>query len=271
MTAASSTGSAPTAFTATAQEGAPRGEEIRATWLGRRPYLETWRMQEALAAQVRAGGAERLLLLEHDPVYTIGKRGALEHLLASPAELRRLGASAYRVDRGGDITYHGPGQLVGYPVVHLGDTPDLVGYVRSIEDALIDTLSAEGVKAWTVQGKTGVWVRLDDGREAKIAAIGVRVSRGVTTHGFALNVTTDLDAFGRILPCGFAHEVASLERLGVRAAVQGVAERCALALAARLGRALRWDATEPDARESDIPIDSPARAAVDLVAEAAAA
>lgn len=240
---------------------------IEATWLGRRPYLETWRLQEALAAQVRAGALERLLLLEHDPVYTIGRRGSLDHLLASPEELRALGATAYRVDRGGDITYHGPGQLVGYPIIRLGDAPDLVEYVRSLEDALVDTLAVQGVVASAIRGKTGVWVQLADGREAKIAAIGVRVSRGVTTHGFALNVSTELDAFGRMVPCGFAHEVASLSRLGLSVSVSEIAKRCALALSERLGRALRWGNTVPVPGDLDIPLDSPVRGAADLLAE----
>lgn len=244
------------------------GATLEATWLGRRPYLDVWRLQEALAAGVRAGASERLLLLEHDPVYTVGRRGSLDHLLASPAELRALGASVYRVDRGGDITYHGPGQLVGYPIVHLGDGPDLVAYVRSIEGALLDTLAFYDVGARTIDGKTGVWVDLHDGREAKIAAIGVRVSRGVTTHGFALNVSTDLESFGRMVPCGFAHEVASLARLGVRASVRECATRCALALSERLGRELRWSVQAPAMTDADIPLDSPVRGAVELLEEA---
>lgn len=243
------------------------GGVIEATWLGRRPYLEIWRLQEALATRVRGGANERLLLLEHDPVYTIGRRGSLDHLLVAPEELRALGATAYRVDRGGDITYHGPGQLVGYPIVHLGDAPDLVAYVRAIEGAIVDALAFVGVAAWTVRGKTGVWVHIAHGREAKIAAIGVRVSRGVTTHGFALNVSTELDAFGRMIPCGFAHEVASLARLGVSVSVAEVAERCALALSERLGRSLRWGGDVPDASDVDIALDSPVRGAADLLAE----
>ncbi|MGH2490505.1 MAG: lipoyl(octanoyl) transferase LipB, partial [Candidatus Limnocylindria bacterium] len=176
---------------------------LRSSWLGRVDYLDGWRLQEAVATRVRAGDDERLLLLEHDPVYTIGRRGTADHLLVELGELRRGGASVYRVDRGGDITYHGPGQLVGYPVVRLGDTPDLVRYVRAIEGALIDALASYRVVARTEGGKTGVWVDLpDSGLPAKIAAIGVRVSRGVTTHGFAINVRTDLVAFDRMIPCG---------------------------------------------------------------------
>jgi lipoate-protein ligase B len=243
---------------------------LRSSWLGRVDYLDGWRLQEAVASRVRAGADERLLLLEHDPVYTIGRRGTTDHLLAGPAELRRAGASAYRVDRGGDITYHGPGQLVGYPVVRLGDAPDLVSYVRAIEGALVDALAGYGVVARAERGKTGVWVDLPDtGAPAKIAAIGVRVSRGVTTHGFALNVRTDLAAFERMIPCGFAHEVASLERLGVSVNVPDIAERAASALADRLGRALTWSGVEP-ARDDEIAADSPVRSAVDLTMEAVA-
>ena len=243
---------------------------LRSAWLGRLDYLDAWRLQSAVATRVRNGDDERLLLLEHDPVYTIGRRGTTEHLLAAPEELRRAGASAYRVDRGGDITYHGPGQLVGYPVVRLGDAPDLTGYVRAIESALVDALASYGVAARTERGKTGVWVELpESGAPAKIAAIGVRVSRGVTTHGFALNVTTDLAAFERMIPCGFPHEVASLERLGVSADTREVADRAAAALADRLGRRLVWTDVEP-ARDHEIAADASVRSAVDLTREAVA-
>jgi lipoate-protein ligase B len=246
------------------------GNVLHSTWLGRVEYRDGWWLQEAVATRVRAGADERLLLLEHDPVYTIGRRGTTDHLIAGPADLRRAGASVYRVDRGGDITYHGPGQLVGYPVVRLGDAPDLVGYVRSIENALIDALATYGVVARTERGKTGVWVDLPaTGAPAKIAAIGVRVSRGVTTHGFALNVLTDLAAFGRMIPCGFAHEVASLESFGVSAATKDVAGRAAAALADRLGRGLAWSSIEP-ARDDEIAADSSVRSAVDLTSEAVA-
>src|SRR6185436_19817312 len=176
--------------------------------------------------------------------------------------------SVYRVDRGGDITYHGPGQLVGYPVLRLGDAPDLTGYVRALEGALVDALASYGVAGHTERGKTGVWVELpDSGAQAKIAAIGVRVSRGVTTHGFALNVRTDLAAFERMIPCGFAHEVASLQLLGVRAETREVADRAAAALADRLGRPLEWSDVEP-ARDDEIAPDAPVRSAVDLTREA---
>lgn len=241
-----------------------------ASWLGRVPYLQGWRLQEAVATRVRDGGDETMLFLEHDPVYTIGRRGTVDHLLVDLAELRVVGASLYRVDRGGDITYHGPGQLVGYPVMRLGDRPDLVGYVRALEESLIAVLARYGIAARAELGKTGVWVDLRDGRPAKIAAIGVRVSRGVTTHGFALNVSTDLEAFSRVVPCGFIHEVASLERLGVRADVRDVASRVATALAERLGRSPEWG-TVPAPLETEIPVDAPVRTAEDLTFSVAAA
>lgn len=241
-------------------------DSLTATWLGRQPYVEAWRLQEAMAARVRAGGPDRLLLLEHDPVYTIGRRGSTANLLASPSELRDAGAKVYRVDRGGDITYHGPGQVVGYPLVALGPGPDLVAYVRVIEQALVTALATFGISARPEPGKTGVWVDLEDGRPAKVAAIGVRVSRGVSSHGFALNVSTDLAAFDRMIPCGFAHEVASLARLGVSAEPAEVARRCAIALAERLNRNLVWTEVLPPVREDEISQDAPVRRARDLVA-----
>lgn len=256
--------------------------ELRATALGRIGYLDGWRLQEAVAARLAAGGPERLLLLEHDPVYTIGKRGSLDHLTASPDELRAAGASAYRVDRGGDITYHGPGQLVGYPIVSLGEAPDVVAYVRALEGGLRAAVADFGISSRTIEGKTGVWVELPDHRDAgprqvgglrqmgKIAAIGVRVSRGVTRHGFALNVDVDLAAFDRMIPCGFTHEVASFRRLGVSATVAEVTRVCGMRIAEHLKRELVWDPSVAAAREDEIPADAPVRAAEDLLAAVAA-
>ena len=244
--------------------------ELRATALGRVGYLEAWRLQEAVASRLLSGGPERLLLLEHDPVYTIGRRGTLHHLTASPAELRAAGAAAYQVDRGGDITYHGPGQLVGYPIVSLGDAPDVVAYVRALEDGLRATLADFGVASRTIEGKTGVWVELPDRRDAKVAAIGVRVSRGITRHGFALNVDVDLAAFDRMIPCGFRHEVASLRRLGLSATVAEVTRVCAARIAERLQRDVVWDASVAAPADAEIPADAPVRAAEDLLAAVAA-
>ncbi|HVR88683.1 MAG TPA: lipoyl(octanoyl) transferase LipB [Candidatus Limnocylindria bacterium] len=245
--------------------------ELRATALGRVGYVDGWRLQEAVATRLANGGPERLLLLEHDPVYTIGRRGTLDHLTASSTELRAAGASAYRVDRGGDITYHGPGQLVGYPILSLGPAPDVVAFVRALEDGLRAALADFGIASRTIEGKTGVWVTLNDRRDAKIAAIGVRVSRGITRHGFALNVTTDLAAFGRMIPCGFQHEVASFARLGVSATIDSVMRTCAARLSARLGRDLAWDAVVAPARDDEIPLTAPVRAAEDVLLANAAA
>jgi lipoyl(octanoyl) transferase len=141
-----------------------------------------------------------LLFVEHPPTYTLGRSGKREHLLADPADLARLGASFIETDRGGDITFHGPGQIVGYPIVDLRRwVADVHAYLRALEDVLILALDRFGVPTGREAGFTGVWHRA-----GKLAAIGVRVSRWVTSHGFALNVTTDLDSFRRIVPCGIS-------------------------------------------------------------------
>ncbi|MBI2982794.1 MAG: lipoyl synthase, partial [Chloroflexi bacterium] len=143
-------------------------------------------------------------------------------------------------------------------------------YVRAIEAALIDALEGYDVAARRIDRKTGVWVDLPGGVLAKIAAIGVRVSRGVSSHGLALNVSTDLSAFARMVPCGFAHEVASLERLGIHATVGEVGERVARAFARRFGRDLAWERDIAAPREAEVPVDAPVRAAADLLGEALA-
>lgn len=166
--------------------------------LGLSGYQETWAEQRRLVETCRADGRARLLLLEHPPTYTFGVRGKTEHLLVHEEALARLGASVHRVDRGGDVTFHGPGQLVGYPILDLRRwRQGPLWYVRSLEALLVDALSAFGIAAGRVPGCPGVWV----GR-AKIAAIGVHVSKGITSHGFALNVDPDLRFFTHIVPCG---------------------------------------------------------------------
>ena len=166
--------------------------------LGLVEYQEAWAEQRRLVAACREDGQGHLLLLEHPPTYTLGARGRQEHLLLAEEALAELGAAVHRVDRGGDVTFHGPGQLVGYPILDLRRwRQGPLWYVRSLETMLIDALSAFDIKAVRVPGRTGVWVG-----EAKIAAIGVRVSRGVTSHGFALNVDPDLNYFSHIIPCG---------------------------------------------------------------------
>ena len=166
--------------------------------LGSVSYEEAWALQNRLADARRAGLApDTLILLEHPHTYTIGRSGTRDHVFLTQAELTARGITCLDVDRGGDVTYHGPGQLVGYPIFDLGPSPDVGHYLRSLEDCLIETLADFGIAAGRLSGYTGVWIE-----DRKIAAIGVKVSQGVTTHGFALNVTTDLSLFTHILPCG---------------------------------------------------------------------
>ena len=166
--------------------------------LGLVPYPEAWALQNRLADARRAGLApDTLILLEHPHTYTIGRSGTRDHVFLTESELAVRGITCVDVDRGGDVTYHGPGQLVGYPIFDLGPQPDVGRYLRNLEDCLIETLADFGIAAGRLSGYTGVWIG-----DRKIAAIGVKVSQGVTTHGFALNVSTDLSLFTHILPCG---------------------------------------------------------------------
>ncbi len=181
-------------------------------WLGVVPYRQAWELQKQFVAQ-RSNDEipDTLLLLEHPPTYTIGRSGGYDHLLVSPQELAERGAELVEVDRGGDITYHGPGQLVGYPIVQIKDHGrDLHRYLRMLEHVIMETLAEYDLQARRFEGYTGVWVG-----DEKIAAIGVRANaRGVTSHGFALNVTTHLDDFKLIVPCGIADfGVTSLAKL----------------------------------------------------------
>jgi lipoyl(octanoyl) transferase len=166
--------------------------------LGAVPFAEAAAIQTDLHER-RAQGrcADTLILLEHPHVYTIGRRGSVDDVLWDAEALRRRGVEVVEADRGGQVTYHGPGQLVGYPIVDLGPGADLVAYVRRLEEVLIGTLLEFGLAAERDAGNTGVWVN-----GAKIAAIGVRVTRAVTKHGFALNVAPDLSYFAGIVPCG---------------------------------------------------------------------
>jgi len=210
------------------------GGQLTVERLGTVPYEPTWELQDELAEQRRQRRiGDRLLLLEHFPVYTIGRGGDEANLLATPERLRELGAQFLRVDRGGDITFHGPGQLVAYPIVELRDPLDLRRYVRSLEAAIIETAAAFGVSAHREEGLIGIWVA---GRR-KLAAIGVRVKRGVTTHGLALNVNTELRWFGEMIPCGIADkDVTSLAaELGHPVDMVAVEDRLADALATAFG------------------------------------
>lgn len=165
--------------------------------LGLIDYVEAWERQRALAhARAQGMGPDTVLLLEHPPVYTAGKR-------TEPHDRPTDGTPVIDVDRGGRITWHGPGQLVGYPIIKLAEPIDVVGYVRLLEAVLIAACGELGLTTERVAGRSGVWVRGRQGKQdRKVAAIGVRVTRGVTMHGFALNCDPDLDAFGRIVPCG---------------------------------------------------------------------
>jgi lipoyl(octanoyl) transferase len=180
-------------------------------------YADALALQEALVQDRRAGAVgDTVLLLEHPPVITRGvrNRASTANLLVSAEELDRHGVELFETGRGGDITYHGPGQLVGYPILDLRpDRCDVHRYVRDLEEVLIRAIAAFGVIGCRVPGLTGVWVG-PEGRESKIAAIGVRISRWVTSHGFALNVSTDLRHFGLIVPCGIAdRRVTSLDHV----------------------------------------------------------
>ncbi|QOR69172.1 lipoyl(octanoyl) transferase LipB [Ruania alkalisoli] len=160
------------------------------------PYREAWQYQRDVHASVVAGGEDELILVEHEPVYTAGRRTA-------SWDRPGPGVDVVDVDRGGRITWHGPGQLVVYPIARLAAPIDVVAYVRALEQAVIDALLQWGVHGDRVEGRSGVWVLGDDGeQDRKVAAIGVRVARGVTMHGLALNVCPDLSAFGSIVPCG---------------------------------------------------------------------
>ena len=169
--------------------------ELRLVHAGLVPYQEAWDEQRRVHAAVAAGTEpDTVLLLEHPAVYTAGKR-------TSPFERPQDGTPVIDVDRGGKITWHGPGQLVGYPIVALPDPVDVVAHVRRVEEALILTCADLGVETSRVEGRSGVWV-VGDGMDRKVAAIGIRVSQGVTMHGFALNCDADLSAYDRIVPCG---------------------------------------------------------------------
>ncbi len=180
--------------------------------LGRVPYREALEMQRALVEQRRAGEVgDVLLLLEHPHVITLGSRSdaGRSHVLATPERLEALGVEMCETGRGGDVTYHGPGQLVGYPILDLKpDRADVYQYVRNLEEVMVRACTAFGVEAGVIEGLTGTWVG-----DNKVGAVGVRISRWISSHGFAFNVTTDLDYFNLIIPCGIRDRgVTSLAR-----------------------------------------------------------
>ena len=183
--------------------------------LGNKDYKETWDYQESLFEEIvaqktnnKANGTNLpttnyFLFVEHPHVYTLGKSGHIENLLIDEEELKNKGATFYKINRGGDITYHGPGQIVGYPILDLENFfTDIHKYLRSLEEVIIRTLSDYGLKGERSEGETGVWLDVGTPFARKICAMGVRCSRWVTMHGFALNVNTDLGYFDNIIPCG---------------------------------------------------------------------
>ncbi len=207
--------------------------------LGLLPYKQAWELQEELFAGIIAvkrhnkyhpeeirKSADYLLFCEHPPVYTLGKSGHLSNLLLEEEKLGTLGIEYYKINRGGDITFHGPGQLVAYPILDLDHFfRDISRYMRTLEEVIIRSLREFGIEAGRLKGATGVWLDPDDPLKArKICAMGVRSSRWVTMHGWALNVHTDLDYFNHIIPCGIADKsVTSMEKeLGVRPDMKAV-------------------------------------------------
>ena len=206
--------------------------------LGTIDYSSAWELQRELADARVAGGPDTLLLLEHPSVYTAGKR-------TEPHERPVDGVPVIDTDRGGKITWHGPGQLVGYPIIGLAEPLDVVKFVRRLEDSLIAVCASLGLSTGRVEGRSGVWVPGQDGRPArKVGAIGIRVARATTLHGFALNCDCDLDAFAAIVPCGISDAgVTSLSAelgrpIGVSDVTDAVADAVGAALDGRLEVAL---------------------------------
>jgi lipoyl(octanoyl) transferase len=222
---------------------------LHVRWLGRVPYRDAWQLQRRLAAQ-RADDEidDQLLLLEHDAVLTLGRYADEAHVLATHEELAARGVEVVRVERGGEVTYHGPGQLVAYPIVALSRRGLLVKpLVRALEDAMIETCAAFGVEAARRDGHPGCWVDPEGSDPRKIGALGIRVQRGVSFHGIALNVTTDLRDFDLIDPCGMpgvastsiARELGRADEPPSTASVEWAARQFAAALRERLERTAR--------------------------------
>lgn len=215
---------------------ADAGDPITVVRAGRVPYLDAWDWQRDLAARRQHGEiGDVLLLLEHPRVFTLGRRADEDNLVFDAAERTRRGIELHRIDRGGDVTYHGPGQLVGYPIWKL-DGPRVVDHVRTLEEINLRVLASYGIAAARVAGFSGVWV--DD---AKVTAVGVHVNAGaVTTHGWATNVASDLSDFTGIVPCGITDkQVTSLAALGVATDIDEAAARTERAVADVVAAELR--------------------------------
>ncbi len=235
---------------ASVTQGSHRPREVHARWAGVLPYPAAVHLQSELVRARRGSEIpDQLVLLEHPHVITLGSRSDLSHVLVDAAERLTLGIDLVESGRGGNVTYHGPGQLVGYPILDLKpDRKDIHRYLRDLEEVLIRVARAHGVSAERVPGKTGVWTR-----DGKLGAIGVRVSSGwITSHGFALNVTTDLSYFDRIVPCGLeGGGVTSLERLlGRRVEISDVVDETAGAFGEVFDASITWsdDPDDPETR-----------------------
>ncbi|MGI4743758.1 MAG: lipoyl(octanoyl) transferase LipB [Janthinobacterium lividum] len=233
-------------------------QELRVQRLGLVPYLPTWDLQERLLADtlaIKAANREaeaarqptqptpnHVLFCQHPPTYTLGKSGKPEHLLLDETALAAHGATFHHINRGGDITFHGPGQLVVYPLLDLENfRPDIHWYLRALEEAVIQTLRTYGLRPGRIAGLTGVWLDWEEGaaNPRKICAMGVRCSRWVTLHGLALNINTDLSYFNYIVPCGITDKaVTSLQaELGYAVPIEEVQERLLAQLQVQLGAA----------------------------------
>jgi lipoyl(octanoyl) transferase len=222
---------------------------LTAAWLGRVEYPTAWEQQRGLfLARLDGDVGDVVMLLEHPPTYTLGRRALAEDLVFDEAQRSARGISLYTVDRGGRATYHGPGQLVGYPIMAVGERYDVLAYLRRLETVLIRTAADLGVDAHRDDEHTGVWVGTN-----KIGAIGVKITRGITMHGFAFNVNTDLEMFEGIVPCGLQDRwVTSVQAItGQKTSVKEVAAIAANHLASVFDRGLVW--THPDAMRSAVP------------------
>jgi lipoyl(octanoyl) transferase len=244
----------------------PARRPLHAVWLGTRPYDEVYRLQCELLEHIKTAPYDLVLLLEHEPCITLGRGAHAENLLASREFLAERGVTVHNTDRGGDITLHAPGQLIAYPIVNLNHgKKDVRHYVRTLTRTMAELIEPDGVSSGELPGKIGLWV--DQARiaswpgveqasaPAKIAAIGVRISRWVTMHGFALNLCTDLSLFQWIVPCGIGElPVTSLLQLtGTARAPSGVAQRAHERLAVGLQRPLgRFEPFSAALRQSEL-------------------
>jgi len=223
----------------------PRAQSVcRYEDLGQLEYARAWDLQRQLVEQRKTGSIEdRLLLVEHPPVITLGRNAKKTNLLLPEQRYQEIGIDLQSTDRGGDVTYHGPGQVVGYPILDLREWKrDVVKYVRALEQVMIGAVSEFGIEADGVTGCTGVWVE-----GAKLAAIGVHISRWVTSHGFALNVAPQMEHFGVIIPCGLHKPVVSMEQLlGQTPAREEVLEALVRHFGLVFGRRMEPAATFPE-------------------------